>query len=79
MYYLGKIKAICFLFQMVSYCVRRFFHLGLTSERAALKSPLIIKKATKLEDKDDISDFVDWIRVRVRGGDGGDGGISMLR
>ena len=64
---------------MVSYCVRRFFHLGFTSEKAALKSPLIIKKATKLEDKDDISDFVDWIRVRVRGGDGGDGGISMLR
>ena len=53
--------------------------MGLTSERAALKSPLIIKKATKLENKDDISDFVDWIRVRVRGGDGGDGGISMLR
>ena len=66
---------------MVSYCVRRFIHLGIASRSTALKSPSVIKKATKLENKETArgNNFVDWIRVRTKAGSGGDGGISMLR
>ena len=65
---------------MVSYCIRRYLHLGITSKDQILTAPSIIKKATKLQNKDDMNqNFVDWVRVRVKAGDGGDGGLSLLR
>lgn len=61
---------------MVSYCVRRFLHLGSLTLRETSIAPAQIQKATKTEDKDHQNNFVDWIRVRIKAGEGGNGKVS---
>lgn len=62
---------------MVTIIPRCFLHGG---KRLCGKvpSPAQIAKATKMEDKDQRFAFVDWVRVLVKGGNGGSGGISLL-
>ena len=64
---------------MGSYCVRRFLHLNNFRRQDVIsKAPAVITKATKLTEKSETLHFVDWIQVRVKAGDGGDGGVTLL-
>lgn len=64
---------------MVTYCCRRFLHWSRLRFHQDAILPSKIRKPTKNEDKaTDSSKFVDWLRVLVKAGDGGDGGVSLL-
>ena len=61
------------------YIIRRSICTNLRRPCQITPAPSIIKKATKDKSNDEIKDgFVDWVRVQVKAGDGGNGGNTLL-
>ena len=68
-----------FCFQMRLYIIRRSICTNLLRPCQITPVPSVIKKATKDKSYDEISDgFVDWVRVQIKAGDGGNGGNTLL-
>ena len=59
----------------MSWCIKRYLHLSKSIWTTI--QPSRIRKATKLQDKDN-HHFVDWTRVSIKAGNGGDGRLSLL-
>jgi hypothetical protein len=63
-----------------SFTIRHFSKSNTCLERLRpVAVPSRIAKSTKLAAIDRNKLFVDWLRVRVVGGDGGNGALSLLR
>ena len=59
----------------MSWCARRYLHWS--KSLWSTVQPSKIRKATKLQDKDN-HHFIDWVQVKVKAGNGGDGRLSLL-